>query len=85
MEGLGASRPWIDDHHEYGENEHEEPKVNEEEFAAPVDDLDDGRDERKHNNLPHDELLDLFQEIFVHSYNYFKVQSNPLNGSPNRG
>ena len=59
------SLPWIDDHHEYGENEHEEPKVHEEEFAAPVNDLDDCGHERKHYDLPDDEFLDLFRVIIV--------------------
>ena len=58
---MGSHRPWIDDHHENGENEHEEPKVDEEEIAAPVDDLDNGRDQRKRDGLPQDEFLDLFR------------------------
>ena len=45
MEEIRHPLPWIHDHHEDGEDEHEEPEVHEEEVAAPVDDLDDDGDE----------------------------------------
>ena len=65
MEKIRKPLPWIHDHHEYGEDEHEEPEVHEEEVAAPMDDLDDDGDEGKHDDLPHDEFLDLFGKVSV--------------------
>ncbi len=49
----------VDDHHEEGESNDEEPEVDEEVISAPLDDLDDGRYQRKSYNLHQDELLDL--------------------------
>ena len=63
MEEIRKPLPWINNHHENGEDEHEEPEVHEEEVAAPVDDLDDDGDEGKHDDLPHNEFLDLFGKI----------------------
>ncbi len=49
----------VDDHHEEGESNDEEPEVDEEVISAPLNDLDDGRDQRKSYNLHQNELLDL--------------------------
>ena len=49
----------VDDHHEEGESNDEEPEVDKEVISAPLDDLDDGRDQRKSYDLHQDELLDL--------------------------
>jgi hypothetical protein len=49
----------VDDHHEKGESNDEEPEVDEEVVSAPLDDLNDGCDQRKSYDLHQDELLDL--------------------------
>ena len=49
----------VDDHHEEGEADDEEPEVDEEVVAAPLNDLDDGGHQRKSDHLGQEERLDL--------------------------
>ena len=53
----------VDCHEEEGDEDSEEPEIDEEVVSAPVDDLDDGGQDWRLDHLTNQELLDLILHV----------------------